>query len=298
MTNKDITGQVAAGKRPHFFTFLKKQRRRDIDGLIGYLEHKDMSVRYKAAVSFARIAEKGDMKAFAKKDMVIKLLSALDDKMNFREEKKRLFFRSPFIYPISVANVVLWILLRLSENGEEGVIQESGGVETLVSVIENHCDSGIRGVYTILERIIDRDPDVTKTLVANGFLHILMNTVERTCYGGTSTLERIIDQDPAVAKTLVAEGLLPILMNTMEKNLGAGASTMEKIAKAVDSIMKEDDGLARQIELYLCHRYTDIWLREIGNRFDTGESTVSQNSRRFSEKLKKDRKLYLSSVQP
>ena len=73
---------------------------------------------------------------------------------------------------------------------------------------------------------------------------------------------------------------------------------MEKIAKAVDSIMKEDDGLARQIELYLCHRYTDIWLREIGNRFDTGESTVSQNSRRFSEKLKKDRKLYLSSVQP
>lgn len=39
------------------------------------------------------------------------------------------------------------------------------------------------------------------------------------------------------------------------------------------------------------HRYTGARLLEIGNRFDIGESAVSQNIRRFSERLSRDRDL-------
>jgi len=65
---------------------------------------------------------------------------------------------------------------------------------------------------------------------------------------------------------------------------------MDAIDKAVDFIVEKDEKLARQMKLYLCHRYTGIKLRDIGNRFNIGESGVTQTSRRFSEKLKKDKK--------
>ena len=45
------------------------------------------------------------------------------------------------------------------------------------------------------------------------------------------------------------------------------------------------------MQIYLCHRYTGARLLEIGNLFGIGESAVSQNSRRFSEKLSRDREL-------
>lgn len=67
--------------------------------------------------------------------------------------------------------------------------------------------------------------------------------------------------------------------------------SMEEIARSVDHVMKEDVALARQMAIHLCHRYTGLKLREIGNHFDIGESAVSVNSRRFAEKLKKSRKL-------
>jgi len=67
--------------------------------------------------------------------------------------------------------------------------------------------------------------------------------------------------------------------------------SMKAIARSVDRAMKEDVGLARQMALYLCHRYTGLKLRDIGNHFDIGESAVSVNSKRFSEKLRKNRKL-------
>ena len=66
--------------------------------------------------------------------------------------------------------------------------------------------------------------------------------------------------------------------------------SMETITKAVDSIVEKNDKLARQMKLYFCHRYTGIKLREIGDCFDIGESGVTQTSRRFSKKLKKDKK--------
>ena len=49
--------------------------------------------------------------------------------------------------------------------------------------------------------------------------------------------------------------------------------------------------MARQMQIYLCHRYTGARLLEIGNLFGIGESAVCQNSRRFSERLSRDREL-------
>ncbi len=67
--------------------------------------------------------------------------------------------------------------------------------------------------------------------------------------------------------------------------------SMDAISKGVDSIVEKNDKLARQMKLYLCHRYSGIKLSEIGACFDIGESGVSQTSRRFSKKLKKDKKV-------
>ena len=63
------------------------------------------------------------------------------------------------------------------------------------------------------------------------------------------------------------------------------------IEKAVDSVLQSDDKLARQVKLYLYHRYSGMKLREIGKRFGIGESGVTQASRRIGIKAGKDKKL-------
>ena len=64
---------------------------------------------------------------------------------------------------------------------------------------------------------------------------------------------------------------------------------MDDISKAVDSLLEENDKLARQMKIYFCHRYTGMKLSEIGACFHLGESGVTQTSRRFCEKLEKDK---------
>ena len=63
------------------------------------------------------------------------------------------------------------------------------------------------------------------------------------------------------------------------------------ISDMVDSVIQTDDRLARQIKLYFCHRYSGLKLEEIGKYFGIGQSGVSQTSRRFSDKLKRNKKL-------
>ena len=66
---------------------------------------------------------------------------------------------------------------------------------------------------------------------------------------------------------------------------------MKEIAIAVGATVKENDRVARQMQIYLCHGYTGARLLQIGNRFGIRESAVSQNSRRFSVRLSRDREL-------
>ncbi|OEU82263.1 MAG: hypothetical protein BA865_04735 [Desulfobacterales bacterium S5133MH4] len=49
--------------------------------------------------------------------------------------------------------------------------------------------------------------------------------------------------------------------------------------------------LARQVKLYLCHRYSGKKLRKIAERFGVSESRATQASRRIRIKHKNDKKL-------
>jgi len=66
---------------------------------------------------------------------------------------------------------------------------------------------------------------------------------------------------------------------------------IEKIEKEVESVLGADHPLSKKVKLYFCHRYSGKKLKEIGTRFDIGESGVSQSSRRISLKISADKKL-------
>ena len=66
---------------------------------------------------------------------------------------------------------------------------------------------------------------------------------------------------------------------------------LDGIEHVVDLVFQSDQKLARQVKLYLCHRYSGKRLREIGQRFGVSESGVTQASRRIGTKQQNDKKL-------
>ena len=63
------------------------------------------------------------------------------------------------------------------------------------------------------------------------------------------------------------------------------------IEKVVDSFFKSDEKLARQIKLYICHRFSGKKLRDIGKKFGISESGVTQASRRIKIKAERESSL-------
>ncbi len=66
--------------------------------------------------------------------------------------------------------------------------------------------------------------------------------------------------------------------------------SFDQIEEAVNSALPLDEKLARQVKLYICHRYSGRKLREIGNRYCIGLSGVTQASKRTALKAERDRK--------
>lgn len=66
---------------------------------------------------------------------------------------------------------------------------------------------------------------------------------------------------------------------------------LSQIEKAVDSVLKSEKKLARQVKLYMYHRYSGMKLREIGKHFGIGESGVTQASFRIGMEAEKDIRL-------
>ena len=66
---------------------------------------------------------------------------------------------------------------------------------------------------------------------------------------------------------------------------------MDYIEQVANATLQQDEKLARQVKLYLCHRYSGKRLREIGKRFGVSESGVTQASRRTRIKLNSDKRL-------
>jgi len=66
---------------------------------------------------------------------------------------------------------------------------------------------------------------------------------------------------------------------------------IDDIIQAAESAFATQPRLARNIALFLCHRWSDKTLKSIGKHFGVGESAVSQASRRVARIIDKDKKL-------
>ena len=67
--------------------------------------------------------------------------------------------------------------------------------------------------------------------------------------------------------------------------------SFDQIEKEIDSALRLDEKVARQVKLHLCHRYIRRKLREIGSRYGIGLSGVTQASYRIGLKAEKDKKI-------
>ncbi len=64
--------------------------------------------------------------------------------------------------------------------------------------------------------------------------------------------------------------------------------SMEMIIEGVNGVMGNQAGLSEKASIYLCHKYSGVKLKEIGERFGKSQSAVTQASRRFSQMIGKD----------
>jgi len=64
--------------------------------------------------------------------------------------------------------------------------------------------------------------------------------------------------------------------------------SMDTIVQTVKSIVGEQVRLAEKTSIYLCHKYTGAKVKEIGERFGIGQSSVTQVSRRFALQMDTD----------
>jgi len=59
----------------------------------------------------------------------------------------------------------------------------------------------------------------------------------------------------------------------------------------VEPVFGKEAALGRNIKMFLCRKYTDKKLKDIGAYFGVGESGVSQTCRRVKDKIRKDKKI-------
>jgi REP element-mobilizing transposase RayT len=67
--------------------------------------------------------------------------------------------------------------------------------------------------------------------------------------------------------------------------------SVEEILRLVDAAFGPNKRLARQAGMYLCHRFSGMKVREIGERFTVGSSAITEASRYFSKRMEKDKGL-------
>jgi len=65
----------------------------------------------------------------------------------------------------------------------------------------------------------------------------------------------------------------------------------EQIIEEAKAEFGEDIKLARRASIHLCHKYSGMRLRAIGERFNVGDTGISEASRRFAKELEVDGKL-------
>ena len=59
----------------------------------------------------------------------------------------------------------------------------------------------------------------------------------------------------------------------------------------MESVFGKQPPLARNVKMFLCQKYRDEKLKDIGTHFGIGDPGVSLASRRVNEKIRRDKKL-------
>lgn len=65
----------------------------------------------------------------------------------------------------------------------------------------------------------------------------------------------------------------------------------ETIIEAVKAVIGQNEKKARQVAMYLCHKYSGLKLREIGKVFTVGETAIAEARRLLSRKIDEDKEL-------
>ncbi len=71
----------------------------------------------------------------------------------------------------------------------------------------------------------------------------------------------------------------------------ASRPPLEAIMQEIQAEFADDEKLARRATMHLCHKYSGMRLREIGECFKVRDTAISEASRRFSRELDADEKL-------
>jgi REP-associated tyrosine transposase len=71
----------------------------------------------------------------------------------------------------------------------------------------------------------------------------------------------------------------------------ANRPTPEEVMKEAEAVFADNEKLARQASIYLCHKYSGMKLREIGDRFNMRDTAISEASRRYIRKMETDEEL-------
>jgi REP element-mobilizing transposase RayT len=66
---------------------------------------------------------------------------------------------------------------------------------------------------------------------------------------------------------------------------------LEEIIEFVREAMKNNEKLARQVCIYLCHKYSGALLKEIAVKFDVGVTAIGEASKRIQKKMEEDKAL-------
>ena len=71
----------------------------------------------------------------------------------------------------------------------------------------------------------------------------------------------------------------------------ASMPSPEEIIKEATAVFPDNEKLARQVGIYLCHKCSGMRLQEIGDRFNVRDTAISEASRRLVRKLEADGEL-------
>jgi REP element-mobilizing transposase RayT len=119
-------------------------------------------------------------------------------------------------------------------------------------------------------------------LIGREYSSPLKKTVASTILGSVEFVAEIQEQQLSGKKK---DRELPTLRKLAAK------PSLYRIVEAVRTAFPEDRRLATKAGIYLCHHFSGVKLREIGELFQLSESGITQASRRFGKDVVKDKKL-------